>query len=70
MRPICAECAVEMRCEKNGVPLTIGAHFDIHWGDRFRCPTCDAAVIVGVSATGKPIADCTPETQEAAIHVE
>lgn len=70
MRPICATCFVEMRCEKNGVPLTIGVHHDIHWGDRFRCPACVAAVIVGVSATGKAIADCSPETQKEAIHVQ
>ena len=50
-RPICASCAVELQCQKNGVwvndPKVAGWPATYWSADRYVCPGCGAAVIVG-----------------------
>lgn len=50
-RPICASCAVEFKCQKNGVwvndPKVAGWPSTYWSADRYVCPGCGSAVIVG-----------------------
>jgi len=65
--PICVECRVEMRCEKNdrlvndppaaGFPSTYWA------GDEFTCPTCGVAVVTGFGESWVP-ASVPPDSLE------
>ena len=44
--PYCDSCQVNMICEKNEVLVSCG-HGYVKSGDRFRCPTCNASVVIG-----------------------
>jgi hypothetical protein len=51
-RIICCRCAVEMRCDKNGVPAVELAEFGpykIYGTDRWKCPICEYTVLAGFS---------------------
>jgi DNA-directed RNA polymerase subunit RPC12/RpoP len=53
--PICADCGVEMRCARNGQPVirkTYGEATTVQSGDKYACPQCKSAVVVGM---GKPV---------------
>jgi DNA-directed RNA polymerase subunit RPC12/RpoP len=45
MRPVCAQCHVEMLCEKNGITVGWEAHH--YHGDRYRCPVCGHLIVAG-----------------------
>jgi hypothetical protein len=52
-RIICCRCAVELRCDKNGVPAVELAEFGpyrIFGSDRWKCPICEYTVLAGFSA--------------------
>lgn len=44
---ICCVCRREMRCDKNGVGADYG-HGHVYAADRYKCPTCGAAVLHAV----------------------
>ena len=49
-RPVCVECGLEMRPEKNGVGLLDMAEFGAYqiWdADKWKCPSCGKEIIVG-----------------------
>ncbi len=52
--PICARCAVEMRCKKNDFLVRdpeVGQFASTYWrGDLYECPVCGAQVVTGFSA--------------------
>ena len=57
VRPVCAECAVEMHCSKNDRKYqTRPGHVDTRiWaGDEYTCPQCQARIIIGWGT--KPVA--------------
>ena len=49
--PVCVECKVDMKIEKNGVPFIEGSDDGTHrriWDtDRWGCPSCERTVLVG-----------------------
>ena len=57
IRPICANCNVEMECERNEVavwhpmePVIKGLEIEIDFvviGDRYKCPKCGASIVTG-----------------------
>ena len=49
-RPVCVKCEVEMRAEKNGVIVVDIEHETVtqFWSaDLWRCPKCDAEIVIG-----------------------
>ena len=63
-RPVCAACALEMVCARNGFAVQLGSRV---WnGDRYECPGCGASVVVGF---GLAIEDPDPWEQSSALQV-
>ena len=50
-RPICRNCAVEMRCSKNELVVNdpqVGSSPSTYWrGDAYKCPKCEAEIVTG-----------------------
>ena len=48
--PVCVQCAVEFRCDKNGVPyveMSDGHPYKVWDSDRWRCPSCGTTILSG-----------------------
>ena len=58
MNPICCQCNVEMRCNKNGVYViakTMDGHvLNVRVGDRYKCPECTAMTVVDMGEPYDP----------------
>lgn len=52
LKPVCANCGVQMRCMKNGHTIRqLSSHkatMFVWQGDRYACPDCNASVVVGI----------------------
>lgn len=54
--PICVECRIEMRCEKNSQLVNdpkVGQFASTYWvGDVWKCPSCGHRIVTGFSKSG------------------
>lgn len=50
-RPVCVICKTDMRCDRNGVNfvehMCDGLPYRIWQADRWRCPNCGVAMLIG-----------------------
>ena len=50
MQPICVDCQILMRCEKNDYKVGLSKTSCIY-GDMYICPECASAIVVGFGKT-------------------
>lgn len=62
MKPVCVECLVEMKPEKNGVYIELRTPqpYQIWSGDMWKCPNCKRKVVSGYGRA--PVAEHFDET--------
>jgi len=58
MQPICCNCRIVMRCEKNHFIVRdpeVGGFPSTYWvGDKWKCPVCDHEIVTGFAKKSFP----------------
>lgn len=59
--PVCYQCALEMKCVRNGFSVAQKGGGTTFFGDRYECPNCGHGVVVNFGSEGMPKEETIPE---------
>lgn len=73
-RAVCLKCNVPFRIDKNGIEMKAYTKFDAHYytvrADRWKCPECNAIILIGFGCPYNHGKDVPSHTADEVVIVD